>query len=362
MVAELYIYGSAFGLPSIDPQCLALISYLSIVSHQEYTIVECNDVGISPTGELPMFHDGRNWIAGANRIIAYLSRTGYNANEDLSAEELAKSVAYSSLVDESLTDAILFSWFADADNFLGATRKAYSNLFSIPSKYILPIQMRKAAVQRVQKYGGTVESGALTHADNTKIYDLARDCYRVLDRKLGENEFFFGVKPTSLDAKVFGYLALQLYPEIPNPRFQIILTTQFPRLVAYCDRCREEFFANLPDSTLPSEPSPFFTNPISAPKEWFRNMFLTPAATPSTSQHSTTEGDGKPKKTKEERDFDLKRIYAVTFGVVAMIAYVIVNGLVVVGNEDDEGEEGYYVTGQTGLEDDIHMPADDFDN
>lgn len=51
--AELYIYGGAFkGLPSIDPQCLALISYLSIVSHQEYTIVESNDPGISPTGTL----------------------------------------------------------------------------------------------------------------------------------------------------------------------------------------------------------------------------------------------------------------------------------------------------------------------
>lgn len=63
----------------------------------------------------------------------------------------------------------LFSWFADADNFLGATRKTYSNLLSFPSRYFLPIQMRKTAVQRVQKYGGTVESGALVKADNTKV-------------------------------------------------------------------------------------------------------------------------------------------------------------------------------------------------
>ncbi|KAI8595736.1 hypothetical protein EDD21DRAFT_28417 [Dissophora ornata] len=293
-----------------------------------------------------MFHDGKNWIAGANRIIAYLDRTGYNANEDLSAEELSKSVAYTALADESLTDALLYSWFADAENFLGATRKAYSKLFSIPSRYIIPLQMRKAAVQRVQKYGGKVESGALTGAENTKIYDLARDCYRVLDRKLGENEFMFGVKPTSLDAKVFGYLALQLYPEIPNPRFQMILTSQFPRLVAYCDRCREEFFANLPDTTLPSEPSPFFTNPISAPKEWFRNTFLTPRVVSSSSSSHT--GDEKPKKSKEERDFDLKRVYAVTLGTVAMAAYLIVNGLVAIGNESEE-EEGH---GQAELEED----------
>lgn len=51
MPAELYIYGGAFGLPSIDPQCLALISYMSIVSHQEFSIIECNDAGFSPTGQ-----------------------------------------------------------------------------------------------------------------------------------------------------------------------------------------------------------------------------------------------------------------------------------------------------------------------
>jgi len=97
-----------------------------------------------------MLHHGKNWISGTNRIIAYLSKTacvtkrlllqnvpgaegglkqrwdiglternalfclfliqqGYNANEHLSTEEIAKSVAYGSLVDESLTDALVGS-------------------------------------------------------------------------------------------------------------------------------------------------------------------------------------------------------------------------------------------------------------
>lgn len=98
-----------------------------------------------------MLHHGKNWISGTNRIIAYLSKTacvtketvtdereqrdrsetetnqrrapfflfpfwfffsfsiqqGYNANEHLSTEEVAKSVAYGSLIDESLTDALV---------------------------------------------------------------------------------------------------------------------------------------------------------------------------------------------------------------------------------------------------------------
>lgn len=31
------------------------------------------------------------------------------------------------------------------------------------------MQMRKSAVQRVQKYGGKVEAGSLTHAENTRV-------------------------------------------------------------------------------------------------------------------------------------------------------------------------------------------------
>ncbi|KAG0331687.1 metaxin 1 [Podila horticola] len=294
MPAELYIYGGAFGLPSIDPQCLALISYMSIVSHQEFSIIECNDAGFSPTGELPMLHDGKNWIAGANRIIAYLAKTGYNVNEHLSAEENAHSVAYASLVDENLMDAL--------------------------------------------------------------IYDHVRDCYKVLDRKLGENDFFFGVRPTTLDAKVFGYLALQLYPEIPNPRFQMILTSQFPRLVAYCNRCRDEFFANLPSASAPIEASPFFSNPFSAPKEWFRSTFFGPSST----AQSIPE---KPKRTAEERDFDVKRVYAIAFGVIAMAAYVIVNGLVVIGNEEED-EEGHFISATDAIPglDDLNVFTEEYDN
>jgi len=157
--------------------------------------------------------------------------------------------------------------------------------------------------------------------------------------------FFETNSPTTLDAKVFGYLALQLYPELPDPHFQKMLQDDFPRLVAFCDRCRDEFFANMPEKTEPTESSPFFTNPFSAPKEWFRNTFLTAPASltnghaDGSASEQESGSSSSSKKSKEERDFDLKRIYAITFGTLAMVAYVIVNGLVVIGNEEEEEEE-----------------------
>ncbi|KAF9291037.1 metaxin 1 [Mortierella alpina] len=361
-------------LPSIDPQCLALIAYLNITGYEDYSIVECNDPALSPTGELPMLHDGKNWIGGANRILAYLSKTGHNADKRLSKEMVAKSVSYQALVDENLADTILFSWFADSENYISTIRKTYSDLLPFPSRYYVPTQMKKSAIQRVQKYGGRIESSgsSLVNTSQTQIYDIARDCYRVLNRRLGEQDFFFGDAPTTLDAKVFGYLALQMYPEIPNRRFGMILESQFPRLARYCDRCRERFLSGIPKPVSTAEAITAATavqaeggsasNPFMYAGEWLKNTFQF-GTTPLGSTRTTKE------KSAEERDFARKRVLAVGLGLVAMVAYVIGNGLIVIGTEDDE-EDGYsgagegvfgLVEGGAPMFEEVHLPAEDFD-
>ncbi|KAF9114150.1 Intermediate filament protein [Mortierella sp. AM989] len=314
----------------------------------EYTIIACNDAALSPTGELPMLHDGKNWIAGTNRIISYLSKTGHNADENLSRESKAKSFSYQALVDVTLTDALLFSWFADSENFVEVIRKAYSDLLSFPGRYYVPIEMKKKAVRRVQKYGGAVESGGstLAHTEHTKIYDAVRSCYGVLNRQLGKKDYFFGDgdQPTTLDAKVFGYLALQLYPKIPNPRFKIILETQFPQLVAYCDRCRDRFMADVPEalpSTTALQLSSLFLPTFSNPLSWTRGKGS------KNNQTSEKDGSGNSGKNKEkpaeQRDFERKRIAAVGLSVLAMIGYVVMNGLISIKLGDDDEEDGAWM-------------------
>ncbi|KAF9432854.1 hypothetical protein BGZ76_010236 [Entomortierella beljakovae] len=351
---ELYIFGEAFGLPSIDPQCLALIAYLNIVLPNQFIIIACNDPAISPTGELPMFHDGKTWVAGTSRILKYLSKTGNNADEKLSRESRAKSVSFQALVDEYLSDAILFSWFADSENFVGTTRKAYSDLLTFPGRYFLPTDLKKKAIRRVQKYGGSIENGGstLAHAENTEIYDLARKCYGVLNRQLGKKPYFFinednEDEPSTLDAKVFGYLALQLYPEIPNPRFQAILESQYPRLVAYCNRCRDKFLADTPKALPATSPLqistlllPRFSNPFSSLSFWPPGK----ASEDRTSDKEKNDDSGKAKeKPAEQRDFERKRIIAIGLGVVAMVGYVIMNGLISFQIGDDDEEDGVWI-------------------
>lgn len=50
MLLELHIWGPAFSLPSIDPECLAAVAYCThAVPRGEWVLVASSDPGLSPT-------------------------------------------------------------------------------------------------------------------------------------------------------------------------------------------------------------------------------------------------------------------------------------------------------------------------
>ncbi|GCB80531.1 hypothetical protein scyTo_0016238 [Scyliorhinus torazame] len=53
-----------------------------------------------------------------------------------------------------------------------------------------------------------------------EIYKEARECLTLLSQRLGFDKFFFGNSPSSLDAIVFGHLALLLKAKLPNSKLQ----------------------------------------------------------------------------------------------------------------------------------------------
>ena len=118
----LYVWGPGWDLPSIDPGCLTVIVYFQLLVSEEWGIIECNNPNISPTGtepfqyfftatgaikilsqlnndnlfsqgELPVLKDGVEWVAGVSNIIKHVKRKGFDADEDLTAEQNADCMA-----------------------------------------------------------------------------------------------------------------------------------------------------------------------------------------------------------------------------------------------------------------------------
>lgn len=62
---ELYTWGPAFGLPSIDPECLATVVYLyRALPPEQWLLVMAHDASFSPAGIL----HNRPHVACAERL------------------------------------------------------------------------------------------------------------------------------------------------------------------------------------------------------------------------------------------------------------------------------------------------------
>ncbi|KAJ2959364.1 hypothetical protein NQZ79_g5177 [Umbelopsis isabellina] len=357
MPLQLYVWGPAFDVPSIDPSCLALEAYLRVTS-ADFTVVYANDPQLSPTGvlnihckgQLPLLKDGPVWVAGAKRIIAHLSKNSLNANASLTAEQAADSLAYISLIEEKLFDCLLFTWYADQTNFVKSIRPTYAKLLPFPTRYLVPIRLRNNAKARLEKYdveikdddsqllsSETEDLKKLMETGWHHMYSLARETYKILDTKLGEKDYFFGEQPSTLDCMVFGYLALHMYPMLPHHRLRVILTTEFPRLALFCDRFKKSFFDEaLPQSESASDVPTLWKSFTQSPLEFFSSI--------KTNILGNGEEKKEDKKSDAQLDFERKRIWTIAGGVTVFLAYIIMNGIISVeigdgSNTYDEEED-----------------------
>jgi hypothetical protein len=62
--------------------------------------------------------------------------------------------------------------------------------------------------------------------------------------KLGESPFFFGEKPTYIDALVYGHLAVILHAPTSETDLNDILSKTAPKLLSFVERIGKTYFAD----------------------------------------------------------------------------------------------------------------------
>jgi len=73
------------------------------------------------------------------------------------------------------------------------------------------------------------------------VYREAERCLNTLSVRLGDEDFFFGSHPTSLDATVYAYLAPLLKVPFPSPALQNYLKST-SNLVKFVVRITQRYF------------------------------------------------------------------------------------------------------------------------
>ncbi|KAL8914291.1 MAG: hypothetical protein Q9172_007113 [Xanthocarpia lactea] len=253
---QLHVWGPAFGLPSIEAQCLAAIAYLSqVVPQREWQLVASSDPTLSPTRELPALRDDSIWIGGFQNIVAHLL------------------TSYSSFLETHGQPLIDLNLYVSSENYHASTRPAYSHILHWPNTWLLPPQRRAAAKARTDHLNfssldldtidqdeekksqfaagseiprrlirSTPRTTSMAkkgqHAARFRLDKLAEGFFEPLNQLLQDKSHLLSNGATSsLDCLALGYLALALVPDVPQPWLSQKMKEKYPTL---CRRTKIE--------------------------------------------------------------------------------------------------------------------------
>ncbi|KAH9520433.1 metaxin 1 [Bulinus truncatus] len=236
---KLEVWRGDWGLPSVDPHCLAVLAYCKF-SHVPVDVIKTGNPWRSPSGNFPVLRHRNSTYSRVTDIFTYLRKERWGSDSHLSTKESADVVAFSAMLEEKLLPALLHLWWVDDKTYVDITRPWYAKAVPFPLSLFVPHQKQKRAELRVLLTKG---GDHITDAETeSKIYKEAKECLNLLSYKLGDKEYMFGRQPSSLDALVFGYLIPLIKAPLPSNPLQNhlqqcsnlyqmcngILTTYFP--------------------------------------------------------------------------------------------------------------------------------------
>jgi glutathione S-transferase len=229
----LYQFYPSFGIPNASPFCLKLETYLRMVElpyQNQYT----DNLSKAPKGKMPYIEDNGKIVADSNIVIEYLKETyGDRLDSHLSPADRGISLAMRRLIDENLYWALVYTrWEEDASWQI--LKEAYFGGLPPIVKNIVPIIARKSSRQNLRGHG-------MGRHNAKEVYEIARLDITALADFLGDKLYFFGDKPSSLDATAYGVLANILWVPIDTPLKEY--ANQFPQLEKFCQRMKEKYYS-----------------------------------------------------------------------------------------------------------------------
>lgn len=230
---KLFVASAGWGVPfsSAAPFPLKLETWLRMTG-LHYEIVVENDTRKGPTKKTPWIVDGDVTMGDSELIIAYLrEKYGVDPDAGLQPQERAVALAWHRTFEEHYHQAFEHELFLGS----GGAERIEEYLASLPA-IVRPVAkaMFARALAR-QLYA----RGLARHSEETLIA-MGKADLDAASVFLGDKEFFLGETPHTIDACVFGFLAVSIFVAGDNPLFRH--AASLDNLVQYTERMRGRYF------------------------------------------------------------------------------------------------------------------------
>ncbi len=238
---KLYQFPPAYGLPNMSPFCMKVETYLRMAG-LPYECPRNADIFKSPKGKMPYIEDtgpangtSGKIIADSTFIIDYLKATyGDKLDANLTPRQRALGVVIQRTIEESLYWPVVYSRWIEDVGYETVKEAAFSRM-KFPLRQIVPVMARRGL--RKELY----EQGTGRHSRD-EIYAIGCRDVVALSELLGDQQFFLGDEPTSIDATGYGFFANLLWVNIDLPIRQ--QAQKLPNLEAYCRRVKVRYFSD----------------------------------------------------------------------------------------------------------------------
>jgi len=230
-VIKLYQFPPVFGR-NISPFTLKLETWLKLAG-LPYRVVAIRNPSQGPKGKLPFIEDeDRTFVADSSLIIEHLSRTrGIDLDAGLDPTRRAQAVALQRLFEDHLYFIGVWSRWLDPEGWQSFGPAVFHG---IPP----PVRQLVAAFVRRRVRGELRAQGVGRHSQ-AELYAMGQADLAAIATLLGDQPFFCGERPSTIDAVAYGFLANLVLVPIETELKRS--AEAFPNLVAWTEAAERRF-------------------------------------------------------------------------------------------------------------------------
>lgn len=229
---ELHQFPPSFGLLNASPFCMKVEMYLKMSGADYRPVDEQQPNG--PKGKLPYIKDVGKVIGDSSDIIDYLKETrGDPLDADLSEHQKARATLIQRTLEEHLYFALLYFRWVWPRGWKIIKKPFFSHLPPLVDSVVGGLV--RGHMKKVLHFQGMGR-----HSEKEVAQRGAADI-AALAQFLGEDYYFLGENPSSLDACAYAFLANMHGDAPPNPLCDEV--ARHDRLVAYCARMKERYLS-----------------------------------------------------------------------------------------------------------------------
>lgn len=230
---ELHQFPKTWDIPNPSPACMTVETYLRMVG-LPFTIVETRNAGKGRKAKLPLLVDDGEVVCDAGFIIEHLKRKhGDPLDGPLDPARRAHAHGLRRTFEESLYWVGLQLRWIDETGWK-AIQQPYFGHLSPLSRWAVPPLVRLGM-------RATLKMQGLGRHDRDEILAIGCADLSAASALLGEEPYFGGAAPASIDAIAHGYLANLLWVPIDSPLREH--ARSLDNLVAHAARIRDRFYS-----------------------------------------------------------------------------------------------------------------------